>query len=138
MLIDWIWCVTGRHPTVVQPFLLVFCFLQLALVLVMGYSCALQYEGECDNQKALNPRPHSVSLLEFGAVGDGKILNTVAFQNAVFYVKSFADKGGAQLYVPPGRWLTGSFYLTSHLTLFIETGATILGSQVRPFSRTNL
>ena len=136
MLIDWIWCVTGRHPTVVQPFLLVFCYLLLALVLVLGYSCALQYEGECDNQKALNPRP----CVPFGVWGSwrGKILNTVAFQNAVFYVKSFADKGGAQLYVPPGRWLTGSFYLTSHLTLFIETGATILGSQVRPFSRTNL
>ncbi|KAE8658772.1 Transducin family protein / WD-40 repeat family protein, putative isoform 1 [Hibiscus syriacus] len=69
-----------------------------------------------------------VSILEFGAVGDGKTLNTVAFQNAIFYLKSFADKGGAQLYVPPGRWLTGSFNLTSHLTLFLEKGAVILGS----------
>lgn len=85
--------------------------------------------GQCDNNLTLDPRPHSVSILEFGAVGDGKTLNTVAFQNAVFYLKSFADKGGAQLYVPPGRWLTGSFNLTSHLTLFLEKGAVILGSQ---------
>lgn len=85
--------------------------------------------GPC-KQEVLNPRPHSVSILEFGAVGDGKTLNTVAFQNAVFYVKSFADKGGAQLYVPSGRWLTGSFNLTSHLTLFLERGATIIASQV--------
>ncbi|ESW17177.1 hypothetical protein PHAVU_007G217500 [Phaseolus vulgaris] len=84
--------------------------------------------GPC-KQEVLNPRPHSVSILEFGAVGDGKTLNTVAFQNAVFYVKSFADKGGAQLYVPSGRWLTGSFNLTSHLTLFLERGATIIASQ---------
>ncbi|KAK9274647.1 hypothetical protein L1049_021898 [Liquidambar formosana] len=48
----------------------------------------------------------------------------------IFYLKSFADKGGAQLYVPPGRWLTGSFNLTSHLKLFLEKGAIILGSQV--------
>ncbi|XP_027936724.1 probable polygalacturonase isoform X1 [Vigna unguiculata] len=84
--------------------------------------------GPC-KQKVLNPRPHSVSILEFGAVGDGKTLNTVAFQNAVFYAKSFADKGGAQLFVPSGKWLTGSFNLTSHLTLFLERGATIIASQ---------
>lgn len=85
--------------------------------------------GECNYQLELNPRPHSVSILEFGAVGDGKTLNTIAFQNAIFYLKSFADKGGARLYVPRGRWLTGSFNLTSHLTLFLEKGAVILGSQ---------
>ncbi|GLT45731.1 hypothetical protein SLA2020_195410 [Shorea laevis] len=85
--------------------------------------------GQCDYKLTLDPRPHSVSILEFGAVGDGKTLNTLAFQNAIFYLKSFADKGGAQLYVPPGRWLTGSFNLTSHLTLFLEKGAVILGSQ---------
>ncbi|XP_015899940.1 probable polygalacturonase [Ziziphus jujuba] len=87
-------------------------------------------DGQCNYVNlTLEPRPHSVSILEFGAVGDGKTLNTLAFQNAIFYLKSFADKGGAQLYVPPGRWLTASFNLTSHLTLFLEKGATILGSQ---------
>ena len=86
--------------------------------------------GQCSLNPTLDPRPHSVSILEFGAVGDGKTLNTLAFQNAVFYLKSFADKGGAQLYVPPGKWLTGSFNLTSHLTLFLEKGAVIIGSQV--------
>ncbi|KAL6193703.1 hypothetical protein ACLB2K_034787 [Fragaria x ananassa] len=45
------------------------------------------------NSVQLKPRPHSVSILEFGAVGDGKTLNTLAFQNAIFYLKSFADKG---------------------------------------------
>ncbi|XP_011011881.1 PREDICTED: probable polygalacturonase isoform X2 [Populus euphratica] len=83
----------------------------------------------CGFKPSLKPRPHSVSILEFGAVGDGKTLNTLAFQNAIFYLKSFTDKGGAQLYVPPGKWLTGSFSLTSHLTLFVEKGAIILGSQ---------
>ncbi|CAH8259627.1 unnamed protein product [Arabidopsis lyrata] len=78
---------------------------------------------------SLSTRPHSVSITDFGAVGDGKTLNTLAFQNAVFYLMSFADKGGAQLYVPPGNWLTGSFSLTSHLTLFLENGAVIVASQ---------
>ena len=76
------------------------------------------------------PRPHSVSITDFGAVGDGKTLNTIAFENAMFYLRSYADKGGAQLYIPAGRWLTGSIHLISHLTLFLEKGATILGSEV--------
>ncbi|KVI12531.1 Pectin lyase fold [Cynara cardunculus var. scolymus] len=82
-------------------------------------------EGECNIDRHLIPRPHSVSILEFGAVADGKTVNTVAFQNAIFYLKSFTDKGGAQLYVPSGKWLTGSFNLTSHLTLFLEKDADI-------------
>ncbi|RDX76636.1 putative polygalacturonase, partial [Mucuna pruriens] len=106
---------------------------RLVTVLLLIVSTALEGNGEDDHvpckPKALDPRPHSVSILEFGAIGDGKTLNTVAFQNAVFYAKSFADKGGAKLYVPSGKWLTGSFNLTSHLTLFLERGATIIASK---------
>jgi polygalacturonase len=35
-----------------------------------------------------------------------------------------------QLYVPKGRWLTGSFNLNSHLTLYLEKGVVISGSVV--------
>ncbi|KAL8253898.1 hypothetical protein R6Q59_032119 [Mikania micrantha] len=107
--------------------------LVVLLLLVTTVSNAIELynseDGECNSEKHLIPRPHSVSILEFGAVGDGKTLNTVAFQNAIFYLKSFTDKGGAQLYVPSGKWLTGSINLTSHLTLFLEKEAVILGSQ---------
>ncbi|XP_022967081.1 probable polygalacturonase isoform X1 [Cucurbita maxima] len=75
-------------------------------------------------------RPHSVSITDFGAVGDGVTLNTKAFQNAIFYLNSFADKGGAKLFVPAGRWLTGSFDLISHLTLWLDKDAVILGSTI--------
>ncbi|XP_073155878.1 probable polygalacturonase isoform X2 [Henckelia pumila] len=101
----------------------------IVLLLLLASSFAAQYDGECESIRPLKPRPHSVSVSEFGAIGDGKTLNTVAFQNAIFYLKSFADKGGAQLYVPAGKWLIGCINLTSHLTLFLEKGATILGSQ---------
>lgn len=106
----------------------------VALLLLSALSNSIEVFGDdseeqCRYKPKLDPRPHSVSIVEFGAVGDGKTLNTGAFQNAIFYLNSFADKGGAQLYVPPGKWLTGSFNLTSHLTLFLEADAIILGSQ---------
>ncbi|KAK7269651.1 hypothetical protein RIF29_22385 [Crotalaria pallida] len=105
----------------------------VVVLLLIALGTALECNGEDDRgpckHAALDSRPHTVSILEFGAVGDGKTLNTVAFQNAVFYAKSFSDKGGAKLYVPAGRWLTGSFNLTSHLTLFVERGATILAKE---------
>ena len=135
-------CIIGRHSSKVEMFVLqcpsTFYFLhffQGTLLLLLALSSAIKHNGEgnvgqCKYKRYLDPRPHSVSILEFGAVGDGKTLNTVAFQNTIFYLKSFADKGGAQLYVPTGRWLTGSFNLTSHLTLFLERGATILASEV--------
>lgn len=110
------------------------CLLQVVLLLVLAVANAVRgnggEDGHCKYKRGLKPRPHSVSITDFGAVGDGVILNTLAFQNAIFYLKSFADKGGAQLYVPKGRWLTGSFSLTSHLTLFLDKGAFIIGSQV--------
>ncbi|KAK9139279.1 hypothetical protein Scep_008960 [Stephania cephalantha] len=115
-----------------NPPLLLCC--EVALFFLLALGCAAKIDGDasfekCTARTGLEPRPHSVSILEFGAVADGKTLNTIAFQNAIFYVNSFADKGGAQIYVPAGRWLTGSFNLTSHLTLFLERGATILASQ---------
>ncbi|CAN8278269.1 unnamed protein product [Cochlearia groenlandica] len=78
---------------------------------------------------ALNCRKHSASLTDFGGVGDGKTSNTKAFKKAISKLSQMASDGGAQLVVPPGKWLTGSFNLTSHFTLFILQGATILASQ---------
>lgn len=71
-----------------------------------------------------------MSIKDFGGVGDGKTSNTAAFRKALVYMQSFSQKGGAQLNVPKGKWLTGSFNLTSNFTLFLEQGAVILGSQV--------
>lgn len=110
------------------------CLLQVAVLLVLAVANSVGVTGasdeHCKYERSLSQRPHSVSITDFGAVGDGVTLNTLAFQNAIFYLRSFADKGGAQLYVPKGRWLTGSFNLTSHLTLFLDKDAVIIGTQV--------
>ncbi|MED6185821.1 hypothetical protein PIB30_060759 [Stylosanthes scabra] len=111
-----------RRPSTLVGVLLVLTLISCGPWRVWSWSTSL-----C-KQKNLEVRPHSVSITEFGAVGDGVTLNTKAFQNAIFYLNSFADKGGAKLFVPAGRWLTGSFDLISHLTLWLDKDAVILGS----------
>ncbi|RRT77375.1 hypothetical protein B296_00019937 [Ensete ventricosum] len=103
----------------------------LMILAIIGQSSWAALPGSyCKEMGSSTYRPHSVSVTEFGAVGDGITLNTKAFQNAIFYLHSFADKGGAQLFVPAGKWLTGSFSLISHLTLSLDKDAVIIGSMV--------
>ncbi|KAI9109936.1 hypothetical protein K1719_018977 [Acacia pycnantha] len=78
---------------------------------------------------AMNCRAHSASLSDYGGVGDGKTSNTKAFQSAISELSKYSSEGGAQLYVPPGKWLTGSFSLISHFTLYLHRDAVLLASQ---------
>ncbi|KAF8044057.1 hypothetical protein BT93_A2128 [Corymbia citriodora subsp. variegata] len=97
----------------------------LALLLLL--SSLLSARGE--SYAAISCRKHTASLLDFGGVGDGKTSNTEVFKRAVANLSGHAEDGGAQLVVPAGKWLTGSFNLTSHFTLYLEKDATILASQ---------
>ena len=83
-------------------------------------------------------RKHVRSITDFGAVGDGKTLNTAAFARAVEELSRCAGDGGAALVVPEGRWLTGPFNLTSHMTLFLAEGAEILAVTVRLIGRSKI
>lgn len=74
-------------------------------------------------------RAHTASIADFGGVPDGVTSNTKAFQAAVDHLSQFSADGGGLLYVPAGRWLTGSFNLTSCFTLYLHRDAVILGSQ---------
>eukprot|EP01052_Picozoa_sp_SAG31_P015994 SAG31_NODE_1044_length_10180_cov_64.820157_2_plen_253_part_00 len=71
------------------------------------------------------PRQQRFDLRKYGAKGDGISLNTHAFEAAVADIKA---AGGGELYVPAGRWLTTGFALASHMSLFLEHGATVLGA----------
>lgn len=90
-------------------------------------------EGNAIEYGAISCRAHTASITEFGGVGDGETSNTKAFQAAVERLSQYAEDGGAQLYVPAGRWVTGSFNLTSHFTLFLHQDAVLLASQVSLF-----
>lgn len=72
------------------------------------------------------PRPQipdrTFELSAFGSNGDGKTLNTAAFQKAVDAIK---QDGGGVLHVPAGIFLTAPFHLTGRMNLHLEKGATI-------------
>ncbi|MDP0495467.1 MAG: glycosyl hydrolase family 28 protein [Verrucomicrobiota bacterium JB024] len=65
------------------------------------------------------------TILKYGAIGDGKTLNTTAIQAAIDAV---AESGGGTLLVPPGHYVTGTLVLKNNLTLRLEPGAVIVGS----------
>ncbi|GBG69434.1 hypothetical protein CBR_g4128 [Chara braunii] len=74
-------------------------------------------------------RRHVFTLSDFGGVGDGLTGNTQAFELAMEAIKKVSKYGGAELHVEAGDWLTGPISLTSHMTLYVEAGARILGSK---------
>jgi polygalacturonase len=61
-------------------------------------------------------------LTDFGAVGDGKTLNTEAFKRAIAAIKA---GGGGKLVVPKGVYRTLPFTLCSSLDLHLDEGAVI-------------
>jgi polygalacturonase len=65
---------------------------------------------------------NSVNLVDFGAVGDGVTPNTEVFEKAI---AALSAKGGGELIVPPGFWLTGPIKLQSNINLHLERGAFI-------------
>ncbi|MDD4969529.1 MAG: glycoside hydrolase family 28 protein [Paludibacter sp.] len=66
-----------------------------------------------------------VTLSEYGGVGDGVTLNTVAFKKAI---QALSEKGGGKLVVPAGIWFTGPIELKSNINLNLEKGSVILFS----------
>lgn len=62
-------------------------------------------------------------ITAYGAIGDGKTLNTAAIQKSLDAVGD-----GGVVIVPPGTFLTGTIFLRSNTVLELLPGATLLGS----------
>ena len=68
---------------------------------------------------------NTVTLTDFGGVGDGVTLNTEAFRKAI---SALTKKGGGRRVVPQGVWLTGPIQLKDNIDLHITRNAIVLFS----------
>jgi polygalacturonase len=67
-----------------------------------------------------------IDVRSCGATGDGCTLDTSAIQAAI---DACAQQGGGTVVVPAGRYVTGSIFLRDNITLQLEAGAVLLGSE---------
>ncbi len=64
-----------------------------------------------------------VSVVDYGAIADGKSDNTEVFKKAI---AELSNLGGGKLVVPKGQYLTGPIHLKSHIELHLSEGSEIL------------
>jgi hypothetical protein len=99
----------------IRPFQFVFAALGLAIALgaaTSAFSASVTFD-----------------VKQYGAVGDGTTLDTVAIQKAI---DAATGTGGGIVDFPAGRYLSGSLYLKSHVTLRLQENAVLLGSAHQP------
>ena len=64
-------------------------------------------------------------VCDYGAQGDGRMLCTDSIQKAI---NECAKAGGGTVYFPPGKFLSGTIYMKSGVTLKLDACSTLLGS----------
>ena len=103
------------------------CFKTSFLMLAgLGFSFAV-------NVLAQNPPlpvipTNTFAVTAYGAVGDGKTINTAAIQKTI---DAASVAGGGIVLIPEGQFLTGPFTLASRINLHLASGGSILISDDR-------
>jgi polygalacturonase len=69
--------------------------------------------------------PNLFDIRTYGAVGDGKTVDTPAINKAIEAAESV---GGGTVLFPAGTWLCFSIHLKSHVDLYLSQGAIILAA----------
>jgi hypothetical protein len=90
--------------------------------------CGMPTDAAATVPTGMTTNPHGFPVYDvtsFGAVGDGKTLNSAAVQAAV---DRAAAVGGGTVFLAPGNYLAGTIRLRDHVTLYLASGCTIWGS----------
>jgi polygalacturonase len=102
--------------------------LSLHIILALSVSPALSAASvdvaSIENLRPARPKipDRTFNLTDYGAVADGRTLNTAAFAQAIAAVKA---AGGGRLIVPAGTFRTAPFVLCSNLELHLAANAVI-------------
>jgi len=104
----------------------------ILLFTTMAFNTSAQYKYDYlyehlpfNMPKVLCPvfRETTISITDCGGVGDGKLLNTSAFERGM---QLLSEKGGGTLRIPFGVWYTGPIVFRSDINLHLDKGAVIL------------
>lgn len=95
---------------------LIGCVLLVSLFIIEESLAAAEFATE----------PKIFNVKTFGAVGDGVAMDTKPLQDAID--ACHVNRGGI-VWVPEGRYQTGTLRMKSNVTLSLEHGAILLGSQ---------
>lgn len=100
--------------------------LLLAVGSVLSVGCAMPKARHDPDSIPLPKIPdRTFNIVDYGAVGDGKTVNTEAITKAI---QACSAAGGGKLVVPKGTFLTGPIVLASNLNLHLEKGAVLLAT----------
>jgi polygalacturonase len=104
-------------------------FLKLGGASLAATSLATVGANELHAQpKTAAPRNHDQAFFNvrtYGAIGDGKTIDTVAINKAI---GAAHDIGGGTVYFPAGVFASYSIHLKSNVMLYLEQGSTILAA----------
>lgn len=92
-------------------------------VLIAGGATGALGAGKSQRSK---PGLKLFDVKEYGAVGDGSALDSRAINHTI---EACHAAGGGIVYLSPGNYLSGTVVLLSNVTLYLEAGATLLGSK---------
>ncbi len=71
------------------------------------------------------PKPTGYDVRNYGALGDGKNLDNMAINKAI---EACANNGGGTVIITSGTYLCGSIHIKSHVNLYLDAGAIIIGA----------
>ena len=75
---------------------------------------------------AASIRSETYNIKDFGAVGDGITINTLAIQKAI---NACRDADGGVVLIPAGTFISGTIQLFNNINLHLESGAILKGSR---------
>src|SRR5262249_22509233 len=96
--------------------------ISLSLTLVARLAAA---NPEVTLAEAMNSPTNLCNVRDFGAKGGGKKLDTTPINRAIEFCSS---QGGGKVLLPPGRYRSGTIHLRSHVALFLDAGAMLIGA----------
>ncbi|NLH16900.1 MAG: glycoside hydrolase [Phycisphaerae bacterium] len=91
----------------------------MIVIIAISYSVSIPFPRPCHGAHGVYP------VRDFGALGDGKTLDTVAINKAVTVC---SEAGGGQVRFDPGRYVSGTVHLRDNVTLYFDAGAALIGT----------